>query len=120
MLIKCCKKSDSLTSESWASSLAICAYRAHDKFYVYVLNIVDVVFNWRASEASEKLSGVYKFELVRYVYIYVWMYVCHNSSACHVYVMWAELDHSLFYMCQPFFIYASCFNYINQWKRHGH
>ena len=24
---------------------------------------------WRASEASETLSGVYKFELVRYVYI---------------------------------------------------
>ena len=49
-----------------------------------------------ASETSETLSGVYKFELVRYVYIYVWRYVCHNSSACHVYVMWAELDHSHF------------------------
>ena len=43
---------------------------------------------------SETLSGVYKFELVRYVY--VWRYVCHNSSACHVYVMWAELGHSHF------------------------
>ena len=50
--------------------------------------------NWRASEASETLSGVYKFELVRY--IYVWRYVCHNSSACHAYVMWAELVHCLF------------------------
>ena len=30
--------------------------------------------NWRASEASETLSGVYKFELVRYVYIYI--YIC--------------------------------------------
>ena len=30
--------------------------------------------NWRASEASETLSGVYKFELVRYVYIYIYMY----------------------------------------------
>ena len=29
---------------------------------------------WRASEASETLSGVYKFELVRYVYIYIYMY----------------------------------------------
>ena len=29
---------------------------------------------WRASEASETLSGVYKFELVRYVYIYI--YIC--------------------------------------------
>ena len=32
------------------------------------------VRNWRASEASETLSGVYKFELVRYVYIYI--YIC--------------------------------------------
>ena len=50
------------------------------------------------SEASETLSGVYKFELVRYIYIYiyiyVWRYVCHNSSACHV--MWAELGHCHF------------------------
>ena len=28
-------------------------------------------FNW---QASETLSGVYKFELVRYVYIYMCMY----------------------------------------------
>ena len=47
------------------------------------------VRNWRASEASETLSGVYKFELLRYIYVWknVWRYVCHNSSACHVYVM---------------------------------
>ena len=32
------------------------------------------VRNWRASEASETLSGVYKFELVRYIYIYIYMY----------------------------------------------
>ena len=25
------------------------------------------MYNWRASEASETLSGVYKFELVRYI-----------------------------------------------------
>ena len=31
-----------------------------------------------------------------YIYIYVWRYVCHISSACHVYVMWAELGHSHF------------------------
>ena len=30
---------------------------------------------WRASEASETLSGVYKFELVQYVYIYICMEV---------------------------------------------
>ena len=29
---------------------------------------------WQASEASETLSGLYKFVLVRY--IYVWRYVC--------------------------------------------
>ena len=34
-----------------------------------------------------------------YIYIYVWRYVCHISSACHAYVMWAELGH-----CQ--FLYA--------------
>ena len=49
---------------------------------------------------SETLSGVYKFELVRYIYIYiyiyVWRYVCHISSACHAYVMWAELGHCQF------------------------
>ena len=28
-------------------------------------------FNWRVSDASETLSGVYKFELVRYIYICV-------------------------------------------------
>ena len=30
---------------------------------------------WQASEASETLSGVYKFELVRYVYIYIYIYI---------------------------------------------
>ena len=29
---------------------------------------------WRASEASETLSGVYKFELVRYIYMCMYMY----------------------------------------------
>ena len=28
--------------------------------------------------------------------VYVWRYACHNSRACHVYVMWAELGHSHF------------------------
>ena len=31
-----------------------------------------------------------------YIYIYVWRYVCLNSSACHAYVMWAELGHCHF------------------------
>ena len=31
--------------------------------------------NWRASKASETLSGVYKFELVRYMCIYIYIYI---------------------------------------------
>ena len=31
-----------------------------------------------------------------YIYIYVWRYVCHSSSSCHAYVMWAEFGHSHF------------------------
>ena len=48
------------------------------------------------------------------VYIYVWRYVCHNSSACHAYVMWAELGHCHFLLC------ASSFKRGSQWKRHRH
>ena len=59
-------------------------------------NYYRLMGNWRASEASETQSGVYKFELVRCIYIYVWRYVCLNSSACHAYVMWAELVHCHF------------------------
>ena len=53
-----------------------------------------------ASERSERdtIRGVQiRAGAVRiYIYIYVWKYVCHISSACHVYVMWAELGHSHF------------------------
>ena len=49
------------------------------------------------SEASKTLSGVYKFELVRYMYIYIYMEVrLTNSSACYAYIMWAELGHCHF------------------------
>ena len=50
------------------------------------------ISTWRASEASETLSGVYKFKLVQYTT--GMRYMCHNSSACHAYIMWAELGHS--------------------------
>ena len=30
------------------------------------------------------------------IYIYVWRYLCHNSSTCHAYVMWVELGHCHF------------------------
>ena len=41
---------------------------------------------WRPSEASETLSGVYKFELVRYVYIYMYegMYAIIVAHAMHM------------------------------------
>ena len=41
--------------------------------------------NWRASEDSETLSGVYKFELMRYVYVIVipWILgVYQNKTPC--------------------------------------
>ena len=78
----------------------------HSSSKIYTHTYVQFVYmfvkaekcNWRASEASETLSGVYKFELVRYIYIYiyVWRYVCHISSACYAYVIWAELVHCHF------------------------
>ena len=32
--------------------------------------------NWQASKASETLSGVYKFELVQCICVYLHMYIC--------------------------------------------
>ena len=57
-----------------------------------------------ASERSERdtirgvqirACAVYIYIYI-YIYIYVWRYVCHISSACHAYVIWAELGHSHF------------------------
>ena len=31
-----------------------------------------------------------------YICMYVWRYMCHNSSACHAYVMWVEFGHCHF------------------------
>ena len=41
---------------------------------------------------------MYKFELMRYlyIYIYVWRYVYHDSSTRQVYVMYTKLGHSHF------------------------
>ena len=39
---------------------------------------------WRASEASETLSGVYKFELVRYIYMYGGTYALIVTHATHI------------------------------------
>ena len=51
------------------------------------------VTNWRASEASETLSGVYKFELVRYMCVYMYG---GTYATCHAYIMWVELGHCHF------------------------
>ena len=34
------------------------------------------------------------------MYIYVWRYMYHNSSACHAFVMWAEAVHCHFLYVQ--------------------
>ena len=34
--------------------------------------------------------------MTSYIYIYGYRGMCHNSSACHAYVKWAELGHSHF------------------------
>ena len=51
-----------------------------------------------ASERSERdtIRRVQIRASAVYIYIYVWRYVCHNSSACHAYVMWVELVHCHF------------------------
>ena len=51
-----------------------------------------------ASERSERdtIRGAQIRAGAVRIYIYVWRYVCHISSACHVYVMWAELVHCYF------------------------
>ena len=38
---------------------------------------------WRASEARETLSGLYKFELVRYIYMYGGTYAIIVANATH-------------------------------------
>ena len=47
-----------------------------------------------ASERSERDTN--RGVQIRAGAVYVWRYVCHISSACHAYVMWAELIHCHF------------------------
>ena len=60
--------------------------------------MIEVTALLLVSERSERdtIRGVQIRAGAVYIYMYVWRYVCHNSSACHVYVMWAELGHSHF------------------------
>ena len=57
----------------------------------YVIYIVGLVIGERARHYQGCTNSSWCG-----IYIYVWRYVCHNSSTCHVYVMWAELGHSHF------------------------
>ena len=41
--------------------------------------------------------------------------MCHKSSTCQAYIMWAELGHSLF-----FNVPAISNDVVNHWKRHRH
>ena len=56
-------------------------------FYFHPINIVFLLYykyiNWRASEASETLSGVYKFELMRYIYMYGGTYAIIVAHTMH-------------------------------------
>ena len=64
---------------------------------------------WQVSNVSKTLSGVHKFELVRYLlYVCTEVDVCHNSSACNAYVMRVELDLS-HYMHVSHFIHVCHF-----------
>ena len=49
--------------------------------YINLYEPMGRVCNWRANEASEALSGVYKFELVRYVYIYLITLIPRNITS---------------------------------------
>ena len=42
-------------------------FHSYPCYYIYIYS------NWRASEESEKLSGVYKFKLVQYKCIYIYV-----------------------------------------------
>ena len=71
-----------------------------------------------ASERSEwdTIKGVQIRAGVVYIYyIWAWRYVCHNSSACHAYVMWEELNHN-----QVLYMPAIANVVTIHWKWHGH
>ena len=68
LLIKCCKKMTAYPG---------CAGLAHLPFV-----LTEHICSCRASEASETLSGVYKFELMRYAYIYI--YYKYSTLPCGI------------------------------------
>ena len=51
-----------------------------------------------ASEQNKQhtIKGVQIRAVTIYAYICVYLYMCHNSSACHIYIMWVELGHCHF------------------------
>ena len=50
------------------------------------------ISGWRVSEASEIHSGMYKFELVRYVYIYIYAYSPLSSRFKGIYIFDIDLQ----------------------------
>ena len=58
------------------------------------MNIIVAVIGERAKRARH-YQGCTNWSWCG-IYIYVWRYICHNSSACHGYVMRAELGHCHF------------------------
>ena len=55
----------------WCSSMFAQLYKLSlcNKIYIQPFFVEGWNIYWRASEASETLSGVYKFEMVRYIHI---------------------------------------------------
>ena len=68
--------------------------------YIYIRTYLKSQLNTNMTElacfARSLIRGVQIRAGAVRIYIYVWRYICRNSSACHVYVMWAELGHSHF------------------------
>ena len=79
-----------------------CAFFSSASYYLNAVCISALLLDLLASERSERdsIRGVQIQACA--VYIYVWRYVCHNSSTCHAYVMWAELG-------QCHFLYVPAF-----------
>ena len=59
--------------------------------YIYIRTYLKSRLNTNMTELAR-----FARSLITSIYIYVWRYVCHNSSACHAHVMWAELVHCHF------------------------
>ena len=64
------------------------SYGINIYIYIYIRIAFFIELRLRVSRSLRSLANK--------IYIYVWRYVCHISSACHVHVMWAELGQTNF------------------------